>query len=762
MRQLASIVACAAVVAALAHPTPAAAQGSLPWLGKLGTLTGAVDIGGRAFTSSLTDQQKGKFEEYKDLPAGFALDQALLKYIPADSFGTYQISGRKLFDKDQSAWLWANHPGLFDFQVRYDNILHTISTDARSLGSMNSQTGYYTIPTTLGTNGLPIRPDSFAWRAAPYLAPVRTQWSPVKMSLAFTPAKAFDTKIDFTHIDKRGEKPMGMAFGGSSNDSREILEPINQTVQDVRVMQSYSSEYFHIIGSYDYNKFDNAFTSVSSENPQSVYDTPAAGAAVGRTALAPSNIARSGSLTGLVNLPFKSRIVATYTRSDFEQNQNFIPTTTNAFIIGQLAPLPETSAHGEARTVVTNFNVTSHPIPNLSLAARVRNFDYSNNTPSVVFAKSTALNDRSVIAAETTEVRPFSKANADFSASYQIWQGLHASIGYATEKWTRDIEVRNVGVTNEKTPRYSLDYTGLWWLSLHASYAKGQKRFDGVYVPATTSENPDARIFDVADRDREKVNVQASLTPFDQFTFTGSWELRHDLYPNSAFGTQSEVSAMVGGDIEWTPTKFVSLTAGYTKDVLTNFGHFRYRTGSVDSLLKNPTWDWLTHNNDQQVTPYAAINATLIPDVLDGGATWSVADGQFQLKAMNPVQPAKGTAAQIASATAFDFPVVTQKMTPVSLFVRYAYNPEWSVTLRYQMEKYEQSDYRVQNPPSPNPIAGAISYNATNIPPGPLYTQIGNYYFLSNYYQNYNAGWVTLMISYRPRLLPFGGSRSTL
>ena len=125
MRQLASIVACAAVVAALAHPTPAAAQGSLPWLGKLGTLTGAVDIGGRAFTSSLTDQQKGKFEEYKDLPAGFALDQALLKYIPADSFGTYQISGRKLFDKDQSAWLWANHPGLFDFQVRYDNILHT-------------------------------------------------------------------------------------------------------------------------------------------------------------------------------------------------------------------------------------------------------------------------------------------------------------------------------------------------------------------------------------------------------------------------------------------------------------------------------------------------------------------------------------------------------------------------------------------------------------------------------------------------------------
>jgi MtrB/PioB family decaheme-associated outer membrane protein len=726
----------------------------------LGTFTGAVDLGARSYTNPLTDQQRGKFEEYRDLPKGFVVEQLMLRYTPKDSVGTYQVSGRNLFQRDQSAWLWANRPGLYDVQLRYDNIVHTLSTDSRSLGNFGAS-GIYALPVLTGANNTLLRPDSVAWRAAPYVDPVRTQWAPLKATLGFTPAKAFDTKIEVSRIDKRGEKPMGMAFGGSSNDAREILEPINQSVQDVRLTQAYTSQYFHLMGSFDYNKFDNSLTSVSSDNPQVVANTATTGAAVGRTALAPSNVARTGSVTALVNLPLHSRVTGTYTRSDFEQNAPFIPVTTNSLIAAQLQPLPETSAHGQARTTVANATLTTRPFRNFNITARYRNFDYANSTPSVAFTKSTALNDRSVIAGETTEVRPFSKANGDVSATYQLRRGLHASVGYATESWTRDIEVRNVGKTNEKTPRYSLDFTGIWWLTLHGSYAKGERRIDGAYVPASSSENPDARIFDVADRNRERINFQASINPVQQLTFTGTWELRHDLYPHSLYGTQSEASAMVGGDIDFTPNKFVSMNVGYTSDRMTNFGRFRYRTGSVDSLLNNPTWDWLTHNNDQLLTPYGSITATLIPDRLEGGATWSQASGQFQLKAMNPVTPAKGTAAQIASATAFDFPVVTQKMTPLSVFARYNVSPDWAVTVRYQMEKYNQTDYRVANPPNPNPVAGGLSYSPTNITSGPLYTQIGNYYFLSNYYQNYNAGWMTILINYHPRFLPFGSARST-
>ena len=210
-------------VLALGLPSSGWAQGTK---GSSGTISGAVDIGGRAFTDEPTALQKGKFLEYKDLASGAVLEQLLLRYTPADSFGVYQLSARNVGQRDQSAWLRASRPGMYDFQVRYDGIPHTFSTTARSPGN-EANTGF---------NALPIpRPDSVAWRNAPYLGAIREEWQPIKASLTLTPTTELDSRIEYSQIGKSGGRPNGLTFSGSSGPSREYVQPIDETMNDIQI-----------------------------------------------------------------------------------------------------------------------------------------------------------------------------------------------------------------------------------------------------------------------------------------------------------------------------------------------------------------------------------------------------------------------------------------------------------------------------------------------------------------------------------------------
>ena len=150
-----------------------------------------------------------------------------MKWAPADSFRAVQIVGQNVGKLDQSLWLRANQPGFLDAQVRWDRIPHTFSTDGRSLGSEASP-GIYTLPSP--------RPDTAAWNRSGYLDPIRSFWDPIKVSLALTPNSNWDFKTEYTHTAKNGQRPMGMAMGGSGNNAREILEPIDQTVHDVKAV----------------------------------------------------------------------------------------------------------------------------------------------------------------------------------------------------------------------------------------------------------------------------------------------------------------------------------------------------------------------------------------------------------------------------------------------------------------------------------------------------------------------------------------------
>src|SRR5512141_690368 len=171
-----SIMTACVLAGVMAVAVPAASQA--PAKKTSGTFTAAAEFGARAFTAEPADSNKGKLEEYRSLPAGALLERARLEYLPADGYGTYQLTLRRLGQLDQSMWLQASRPGLYSFNVRYDRIPHLYSSTGHSPGNEGAAAlGFNTLPTP--------RPDSLAWRNSPLIGNIRTIWSPIRATLDY-------------------------------------------------------------------------------------------------------------------------------------------------------------------------------------------------------------------------------------------------------------------------------------------------------------------------------------------------------------------------------------------------------------------------------------------------------------------------------------------------------------------------------------------------------------------------------------------------
>lgn len=725
MRRTSVVAASVAIATALTlgRPQPAAAQSGIPLGG--GTLSGSAEMGGRGSLGSLDARQLGKLEEYKDVPSRALLEQLLLRWTPSDSFRLFQLSARKVGALDQSVWFRGTQPGLYDVQLRWDRIPHTFSTTGRWLGTEPSP-GVYALPTP--------RPDTAAFNRAPYLQAIRSRWEPIKLSTTVTPDKTWDLKAEYTHIAKSGDRPMGMPFGGPSSNAREILEPIDQTMHDLKLTESWAHPGAQLLVTYDLSLFQQRLTSVTSDNPLLTADTPTGGSSRGRTALPPSNRAQTVVATGGLNLPRSTRLMGTISHSWWRQDQAFVAQTINGAITDPRQYTLPASLGGNTQVQMTNLSLSSRPLSPITVTARWRSYafrDRATNTAMPVII----VNDRSVSPADTARRDPFTRDTRDIGLGWHVLGPVTISAGFAWERMSLDSSVRNITSYTERTPRVSVDFNGIDWLGIRASWSKGWRR-NADYHQMASSDLPEFRRYDIADRDRERVGLLATLVPIDQVDVTGTLEAGHDTYPSSQYGLRSDNSVMLGGDVDWAPSRRFTIGAGYAREKFDDLQRARYRTGTQ---LTNLTFDWVGKNADRTATVSANLTAVLVPDRLDIGGTYELSTSRFRMLASNPTTPTGGTAAQNTSATAVDFPEVSQKLQPIGTFLRYRLNAAWSTTLRYQGELYRQNDFRTLG----------------------LSPAVGNYIFLGNDFQSYDARFLTITITYGgPMMTRFG--RSTL
>jgi len=748
-----------------------------------GQLSVAAELGPRSYTSQLSALEAGKFEEYRDLRANdrthLLFQQVLAQYVPANRFATYSLSARKVGDRDQSMWLSLKRPGAWDAQLRWDRIPHTYSTTARSAGIELGNPGVNRLPAP--------RPDSTAWRNDAYVGPLRNQVDPIKATFALTPSEKLDFKAQYMHIAKNGQIPRSISFSGSSGPQREYASPIDQTINDVRISQGFSSGERARTGSlsflksyqfnlgYAYSRFSNAVRSTLVDSPQLSISSFSGGTSVARVSLEPNNSAQTASANAAVQLPKRTHISGSVSKSWARQNDPFFPQTSNDSLARDpnyalVSSYTRPSLDGAARTSTYMASVTTHPISKLTLTGRYRTFDLSNSTPAFGI-QAMVVSDRTVALADSEkfEPHPFTKTNMFVGANYLLWTGLTVSAGYGWEDWKRDPAVRNIEKTSETVPRASIDYTGVPWFSLRTSYIGGSRRGNTPYTEAAT-EILNFRRFDEADRDRTRLSFNASVMPVDQLTLGLTVESGMDKFPHSQYGVQQDKSIAHGIDVDLSPTRWLNASAGWMRENVKDSANYRYRTGAVGSVTyDNPTYRWMNTNKDRNTTMFAALNATVIPERLDLIGTWSMIDSHWQMFNDNVTTPTGGTAAQNLSATAQDWPEVSQRLEPLSMGLRFNYRPDWAITFGFNSESYRQTDFRTVAPVFTTTGLNDGPVMPVGYAPGDLPGTIGQvagsntgqYHFLGNNFRPYHATYFTLLVAYHPSLIPFPRARST-
>jgi MtrB/PioB family decaheme-associated outer membrane protein len=664
------------------------ALGQIPVPG--GTLSGRLEPGGRAYADEPRPTALGKFEEYRDVSSGFYVPLADLEFTSTDQRYFVDFAGLRIGRDDQRLSLHGYRPGSFDALVAWDELPHVYSTTGRLL----------TPPSPRGVFPLPApRPPLEEHNDAPRLEEIDVRWKTGRAAVRVTPTPDWDLRAEYNRIDKWGDRPIGMAFGSPGSNMREIMEPVDQVVHDVRLTQGYASAKYQVQLGYNLSVFDNEFEAVVADNPSVSLDTPAAGSSRGRDGLWPNNLAHTFSLSGGVNFPMRSRVSAIVSYGIRQQDESFLPFTINSAITipdtlpEDLLTLPRNDLDGDVRTLLLNVTGSTSPVRAATVTARYRFYDYDDQTADFDIP-ARVLNDRTLQVEEfDRHAFAFQRHNAGLDLRWQPVRPASLKLGYNWDHWNRDL--RDVESTNEHTPRVTLDVTPRDWLLLRAAYAHSWRDV-GDYEAVTEEQLPLLRKFDEADRERDRAEFLAQVTPLDQLAFTASYGLVNDDYTDSRYGLQENDNWTASADVTYSPHKRVSLFAGYTWEDYDQRQRSRYRE---PDQLDNLTFDWVGRVVDELDTVRLGFNASILPATLDVGSSWNYSFATSKMLAFNPLTPTGGSEAQRTNATAVDFPTLENLYSAFESFLRYRPLARWTATVGYTYERFKEKDFRTDGVP---------------------------------------------------------------
>jgi MtrB/PioB family decaheme-associated outer membrane protein len=691
----------------------AAAQASL--LG--GTAYGDVELGARLYLTRPDDTELARFQEYRDMRQGFIVPAFRGWFDSEDGRTRVELIGRFPGQADQNLLLRGQRLGSFRFELQRDQSPHLYSTNGRLLGTVTER-GVLTLPVP--------RPTAEEYNLAPVIGEVASRWTNDRVALTLAPSANLNSLFHYSRTEKRGDRPMGMAFGSFGNNHREILEPIEHTVHHLRVAPAIRGAGYQLQASYDYSLFENALSAVEADNPLRVLDTPTVGASRGRSALAPSNHAHTLGMQGALTLPLRGRVTTAMSLGRRFQRAPLLPYTINPAInASRLAPLPE-HLDGEVRTLMVRVAGSMRPLSTVTLGGRFRHYDLDDRTPTILLS-GMVLSDGAVSSLPLETRRyPYTQQTAGADLRWRIAPPLALQLAYGYEAVRRDTETREVGLTKEHTPRVTLDLTPAWWLSLHSTYLRGERRGDG-YAETSAAQLPLLRKHIIADRDRERVELAAHVTPLGALSLGASYSLGSNEYPDSRYGRTEDSNRASEVSAHWQPSERLSLTASYMNETFRTGQRSRFRTVAIRD---NESWDWLSNTDDDVNTAGLGFNATIIPRKLDVGGNWDRIDVRSQVTTRNPLTPTGGTPHQNESAVAMDYPETSYRFNPVGVFVRYQVNANWQLISNYRQERFESVDFRTNG----------------------LQPSAGQDLFMGNDLLDYRASLLSVTVRYSPRI----------
>lgn len=240
--------------------------------------------------------------------------------------------------------------------------------------------------------------------------------SRLEISRYFSPE--IELKILFQNEDKQGERMFGKRL--ANNVMRFATDPIEYQTRQIDMMLNYTGDKLQLSGGYYGSFFNNKFKSVNFSDGDQV-------------SLPPDNSAHQFSLMGAYQFTPTTRASLKLAHTRAIQDDDFMDVGVNN-ISGR------NDLGGRMDTTLVDLGLTSRPLPNLSLVAKLRYEERDDKTTTARYITPNTSSDG------FNEQRSLTTESGKLEATYRLPQGFSVTGGVDAERKERSMDgVRVVG-----------------------------------------------------------------------------------------------------------------------------------------------------------------------------------------------------------------------------------------------------------------------------------------------------------------------------
>jgi MtrB/PioB family decaheme-associated outer membrane protein len=652
-------------------PPPDAQKVSAP-----ADLANQVDVGVRG-TIFGDNSDSARFQRYRDLGNGAFLDR--FRFTKHTDQWLFNAQADNVGYRDQRFSSAFNAYGKIKASFEWNQIPLFYSQDTRTPYT-SATPGVLRLDSALplGVQKKTFTLANVAAAAVPF--DMRMKRNMADFKLVYSVTKDLDVNVTAKNTTKNGQQEWGATFG--FGDAVEVPVPVDHRTTELGANLEWSNGPALLRLGYDGSFFRNNISTLVWDNPTIGVDSATAGPAAGRMALWPNSDVNTGSLTGSITLPARSRATAYVSIGNWTQNDPLIPFTINSQL--PVIPLDRTTAGAKAVVTATNFAFSSRPTSMVWFSVRYRSYDFDNQTP-VFHVANTVSYDTSAAPYAFGGTSPYGYKRQTFDADASLTPIPYAAfrVGYTRE--VDDQTFRSVATTTQDTERASIDATGVSWLTLRAVYEHARRTGSGLDEQTldTIGEQVSLRQFDISDLTSDRFSTILMVTPISRLSFNASISVGREDRPATAFGLRSNDSNSYSAGFDLVPRDTVSLGVNYTYESYTALQ--ASREANPGAQFNDPTRDWTTDGRDTVHT------LTASADLLKAIPRTDIRFAYDYSRAQSVY--VYGLAPNTTLPPVVQLPPVLNQLQRATTDVRYHLTRHVAVGLAYWFDTYDVNDF---------------------------------------------------------------------
>ncbi|MCX6552420.1 MAG: MtrB/PioB family outer membrane beta-barrel protein, partial [Acidobacteria bacterium] len=575
---------------------------------------------------------------------------------------------------------------------------------------------------------------------------ISTQRNTIGFGLTYGVAPDVDLDVAFKSTSKSGNQPFGMGF--AFNEAYELPISLDNRTNDFTVGMQWGSNNGMIRLAYDRSQFKQHIASVTFDNAVRRTDyndgqpvdmtgngpwdpsgySNGNTAAVGRFAMPPSNTLDVYSATAMSKLPAHSSVNASVAFSTTKQNDALIAWTINPVIANAatyayypgLASLPRSSAQAQMDGLNAVLNFNSRPAPWVALTMRYRYADRTDRMPEFISDSTVRFDsvpEQGIVAPALYEGESHSSERQTFSAeaTFNPIPFTALRLGFVDDDYAHTSRAFNS--ISDRTIKASFDTMGNQYVSFRAMVERSRRTGAGFEEEAITGAGgqEQSRMFDDADRTRDRRTLLVTISPTQMIDITGSYAFGEDQYdePEHYFGllNNKNTSGTVGVTV--TPSQTIAFGVNAGQDKFNSFQRSRTANpysgvpGAYESWT-DPNRDWTVTNDEKVTNVDAFFDVTMKKTDLKFAYIYSDSDNAFihggprivALQNNSILTPGDTKPCTTGLTSCYEaLPNVTSTWSRFTADLRQDFSARIGLGLTYWYEKLDVSDYATINLP---------------------------------------------------------------